>query len=75
MDLVPGEYEFECDECNGDGNVQVIREDDQAPDGCSLFWDQCDDCRGQGTVTMDEDEAAEAIEVSGRTPIRTPAAT
>jgi DnaJ-class molecular chaperone len=72
MQLVPGEYEFECDECHGDGSVQTVR----ATDGgeAELVWDRCDDCRGQGTVSVDEEEAAEAIKY-GRTPLRTPSAT
>ncbi|WP_405759823.1 hypothetical protein OG234_15915 [Streptomyces sp. NBC_01420] len=71
MELVPGEYEFTCDECNGDGSVQVIRADDN--DEAERVWDRCDDCYGEGTVRVDEEEAAEMIEDGGRTPIRTPA--
>ncbi|MEV0642324.1 hypothetical protein AB0I77_46910 [Streptomyces sp. NPDC050619] len=60
MELVPGEYEFPCYECDGDGSVQVIRgTDDDEPE---LVWDKCDDCRGEGTFIYDEQEAAEAIE-------------
>ncbi|MFF1358730.1 hypothetical protein [Streptomyces sp. NPDC058297] len=73
MALVPGEYVFECDECDGDGSVQAVGEDDEAPDGCSLSWEKCEDCRGEGTMSLDEDEAAEAIDC-GRTPIKTPTA-
>ena len=72
MELVPGEYEFTCDECDGDVSVQVIRgTDDDEPE---LVWDKCDECHGEGTVSYNEEEAAEAIEV-GRTPLRTPSAT
>lgn len=71
MALMPGEYTFTCDECDGTGSVQVIREDPYAPDGCSLGPADCDDCHGEGTVVMDDEEAAEAIKW-GRTPIRTP---
>jgi DnaJ-class molecular chaperone len=72
MELVPGEYEFTCCECDGDGSVQVIRGTDDDEPG--LVWDRCDDCRGEGTFIYDEKEAAEAIE-AGRTPLRTPSAT
>ncbi|WP_399559435.1 hypothetical protein [Streptomyces chartreusis] len=71
MALAQGEYEFECDECNGDGNVQVIQADDDT-DEPELVWDRCDDCRGQGTVCVDDKEAAEKIGL-GHTPLRTPA--
>ncbi|MFE7246088.1 hypothetical protein [Streptomyces sp. NPDC057580] len=72
MELVPGEYEFTCYECDGDGSLQVIRgTDDDEPE---LVWDKCDECGGEGTVSYDEEEAAEAIEV-GRTPLRRPSAT
>lgn len=72
MELVPGEYEFTCYDCDGDGSVQVVQgTDDDEPE---LVWDKCDDCRGEGTLIYDEEEAAEAIEV-GRTPLRTPSAT
>lgn len=74
MELVAGEYEFTCAECDGDGNLQYLRittetEDDDEPE---LVWDKCDDCRGEGTVCVDEEEAAEKIKY-GQTPIRTPA--
>lgn len=73
MALVPGEYEFTCDECDGDGSLLYARiNDDDEPEQA---WDKCDDCHGEGTVVMDEHEAADAIEWGGRTPIRTPAAT
>ncbi|MFJ8727742.1 hypothetical protein [Streptomyces sp. NPDC093269] len=72
MALVEGEYEFTCDECNGDGSVQVIRATDEDSDEAELVWDRCDDCRGQGTVTVDDEVAAEKI-AYGQTPIRTPA--
>lgn len=74
MALAEGEYEFECDECHGDGNVQVIQIVDDDTDEAGLVWDRCDDCRGQGKVVVDDKEAAEKIEY-GQTPIRTPAAT
>ncbi|MEV8248045.1 hypothetical protein AB0R01_30380 [Streptomyces rochei] len=73
MTLVAGEYEFTCDECDGDGNLQYIRittEDDEP----ELVWDKCDDCRGEGRLLVDEEEAAEKIRW-GQTPTRTPAAT
>jgi len=66
MTLVAGEYEFTCDECDGDGSVFTSVE----AEGPS--WVRCDDCRGEGTVRVDEEEAAEKIEC-GHSPIRTPA--
>jgi DnaJ-class molecular chaperone len=71
MGLTPGEYVFACDECDGDGSVQVIQviegdDDDEA----ELVWSRCDDCSGEGTVVYDEVEAAEAISY-GSTPLRT----
>ncbi|MEY9989175.1 DnaJ-class molecular chaperone [Streptomyces sp. V4I8] len=65
MALVAGEYEFTCSECDGDGSLQVIGSEGE------LVWDKCEDCRGEGSVRVDEDEAAEWIEV-GHTPLRTP---
>ncbi|GAA2768524.1 hypothetical protein GCM10010103_75660 [Streptomyces paradoxus] len=74
MELVPGEYEFTCTDCHGDGSVQVLRGIiDEATDEPDHYWDKCDDCRGQGTVCVDEEEAAEKIEY-GQTPLRTPSA-
>ncbi|MFD9042601.1 hypothetical protein [Streptomyces bottropensis] len=73
MALVEGEYEFTCDECDGDGSVQVIQAVDEDSDEPELAWDKCEDCRGQGTVCVDEEVAAEKI-LYGQTPIRTPAA-
>lgn len=72
MALVEGEYEFECDECDGDGSVQVIQAADEDSDEAELVWDKCEDCRGQGTVWVDEKVAAEKI-LYGQAPIRTPA--
>lgn len=69
MELVPGEYEFSCYECDGDGSVQVVHANDgEEPE---LIWAKCEDCRGTGVFLYDETEAAEAIEC-GRTPLRTP---
>jgi len=74
MELVEGEYEFTCDECKGDGSVQVLQGIlDEATDQPDFRWDKCDDCHGDGTVCVDEQVAAEKIEY-GQTPIRTPAA-
>jgi DnaJ-class molecular chaperone len=66
MALVEGEYEFTCTECDGEGSLFTSVE----AEGPS--WVTCDDCRGEGTVCVDEEEAAEFIEV-GHAPIRTPA--
>jgi DnaJ-class molecular chaperone len=74
MALVEGEYEFTCDECNGDGSVQVIELVDEDTDEAQLVSEICEDCRGKGTVSVDETVAAEKI-LYGQTPIRTPAAT
>ena len=78
MTLVPGEYEFTCSECHGDGSLQYVRavvdEVGDETDEAELVWDRCDDCRGEGTVCVDEEEAAEWIE-AGHTPLRSPAAT
>jgi DnaJ-class molecular chaperone len=68
MELVPGEYEFTCDECDGEGSVFTGVE----AEGPS--WVRCDDCRGEGRLLVDEEEAAEKIRW-GQTPTRTPAAT
>lgn len=65
MALVAGEYEFTCSDCRGDGSVQVVGTDGE------LHWDQCDDCRGVGSVCVDEEDAAERIDL-GQTPLRTP---
>lgn len=73
MDLVPGEYVFTCLECEGDGSIQVITEDEEAPDGVTLTPELCPDCRGEGVEHMDEEEAAEMISL-GHTPLRTPSA-
>lgn len=69
MGLTPGEYVFACDECDGDGSVQVVQGDDE--DEAELVWSRCEDCSGEGTVVYDEVEAAEAISL-GSTPLRTP---
>lgn len=74
MALAEGEYEFECDECNGDGSVQAIQGVDEETDEPDLIWVQCEDCFGQGKVWVDEKVAAEKI-LYGQTPTRTPAAT
>jgi DnaJ-class molecular chaperone len=71
MALVEGEYEFKCSECNGEGSLQVIQEDEETGEPY-LGWDRCDECRGEGTVCVDDEEAAEWIEV-GHTPLRSPA--
>jgi DnaJ-class molecular chaperone len=72
MTLTPGEYEFTCSECHGDGSLQAVTgdEDDQP----IQVWIQCEDCHGDGTVTVDETDAAERILELGHTPLRTPAA-
>lgn len=72
MELVPGEYEFTCSECKGDGSLQYVRADDETDEQPELVWDKCEECRGDGTVCVDEEEAADWIEV-GLTPLRTPA--
>ncbi|PSK57053.1 hypothetical protein B0E38_02584 [Streptomyces sp. 111WW2] len=69
MTLVEGEYEFTCDECNGDGSVATGAEAGEGPS-----WVECDDCFGEGQLWVDETEAAEKIRW-GQTPTRTPAAT
>ncbi|MDX3456825.1 hypothetical protein PV396_33585 [Streptomyces sp. ME02-8801-2C] len=69
--LEPGEYVFDCLECDGEGSIQVGQEDDEAPDGYSLVWDTCEDCHGEGTMSYDENEAAEAIDC-GRIPLKRP---
>jgi DnaJ-class molecular chaperone len=74
MALVEGEYEFTCDECHGDGSVQVIQPPEDEDGEPTLGWGRCDDCFGDGTVRVDEEEAAEKIRW-GQTPIRTPSAT
>lgn len=68
MTLVEGEYEFTCDECDGDGSVFTSVE----AEGPS--WVRCDDCFGEGKLLVDEKEAAEKIRW-GQTPTRTPSAT
>ncbi|MFH8760336.1 hypothetical protein [Streptomyces atroolivaceus] len=65
MALVAGEYKFTCSDCQGDGSVQSIGTDGE------LYWDQCDDCLGAGSVDVDEQDAAERIDL-GQTPLRTP---
>ncbi|WNI20266.1 hypothetical protein [Actinacidiphila sp. ITFR-21] len=72
MALVEGEYEFECDECDGDGSVQVIWAEVEDSDEVGPAWAKCEDCRGEGVVWVDEKVAAEKI-LYGQTPIRTPA--
>ncbi|CAK7288567.1 hypothetical protein [Streptomyces misionensis] len=76
MALPWGEYTFTCSDCDGDGSVQYVRavvdEIGDETDEAELVWDKCDDCRGQGTITVDEDAAAEWIDV-GHTPLRAPA--
>lgn len=69
MTLTPGEYEFTCSECRGDGSLQGVTGDEN--DEAVIVWIQCEDCHGDGTVCIDEEEAAERIEL-GHTPIRTP---
>lgn len=73
MALVEGEYEFECDECDGDGSVQVAETVDEDSDEVQLVSEICEDCRGRGKVWVDETVAAEKI-LYGQTPTRTPAA-
>ncbi|MEV8455488.1 hypothetical protein AB0467_28665 [Streptomyces sp. NPDC052095] len=73
MALVEGEYEFQCDECDGDGSVQVLHGMlDEATDTPDLRWERCEDCHGEGKVWVDEQVAAEKI-LYGQTPTRTPA--
>jgi DnaJ-class molecular chaperone len=66
MALVPGEYAFECSECNGDGNIEIGPVDH--PDH---EWVTCPDCHGDGELLVDEDEAAEMID-DGLEPLRGP---
>lgn len=74
MTLIEGEYEFTCDECDGDGSVQVIQPPDDEDGGeATLGWGRCDDCFGDGRLLVNEVEAAEKIRW-GQTPTRTPAA-
>lgn len=76
MELVAGEYEFTCTECDGDGSMQAVQLWDDSNDDTeepNLVPVLCEDCHGAGTVRVDEEEAAEKIEC-GQTPIRTPAA-
>ncbi|CQR59188.1 sle1_021 (plasmid) [Streptomyces leeuwenhoekii] len=73
MALVAGEYEFTCDECDGDGSVQVTQPPEEEGGEPTLGWGSCDDCFGEGRLLVDEEEAAEKIRW-GQTPTRTPAA-
>lgn len=66
MTLVEGEYEFTCDECDGEGSVFTGVE----AEGPS--WVRCEDCFGDGRLLVNEEEAAEKIRW-GQTPTRTPA--
>jgi hypothetical protein len=68
MALVPGEYTFECLECNGDGSIEVG--DREYGDH---EWLTCPDCSGEGIELLDEEEAAERID-SGYEPLRSPSA-
>jgi len=73
MTITPGEYEFTCSECRGEGSVQVlVGMIDEATDTPDLRWEKCEDCWGDGTVTVDETDAAERILELGHTPLRTP---
>lgn len=72
MALVAGEYEFTCDECDGDGSVQVIQPPEDEDSEPTLGWGRCDDCFGVGRLLVDEEEAAEKIKY-GQTPTRAPA--
>lgn len=67
MPVVPGEYEFTCAECEGEGEYGV---------GDKEYGDfelvTCDRCYGDGKVIVDEDEAEELIEL-GATPDLAPA--
>lgn len=65
MDLVAGQYEFPCLECDGEGSLQVI---DTAG---SLVSELCPECYGKGVQYLDEEEAAERID-SGFMPTRSP---
>jgi hypothetical protein len=71
MALAAGEYEFTCGECKGTGTLQYVRGDEETGEAY-LDPGDCCDCDGEGTVTVDEQEAAEWIEV-GHTPLRAPA--
>lgn len=71
MELPWGEYEFTCSECKGTGSLQYVREDEETGEAY-LSEEDCCECNGERTVTVDEEEAAEWIEV-GHTPLRSPA--
>lgn len=57
MALAMGEYAFECDECNGAGNIEI-----GPPDHPDHEWVQCDSCDGTGEIVVEEDEAGEMID-------------
>lgn len=65
MALVPGEYVFECLECNADGSISLI----VGPDELESVI--CSHCRGEGVVYVDEEDAADRIDC-GHMPLRAP---
>ena len=50
MAVAPGEYAFECSECNGDRNIEIGPVDH--PDH---EWVSCPDCHGDGELLVDQD--------------------
>ncbi|MEU4013119.1 hypothetical protein [Streptomyces pseudogriseolus] len=72
MTLAEGEYEFTCDECDGDGSLQVVQPPEDEDDEPTLVWERCDDCRGESRLLVDDKETAEKIRW-GQTPTRAPA--
>ncbi|ASR56106.1 hypothetical protein [Cellulomonas sp. PSBB021] len=67
MELVPGEYVFDCHECDGDGQIEVGDRDYGDAE-----WVQCERCFGSGVLEVDEEEAAEIMTYVGSSPIRRP---
>lgn len=67
MPVVPGEYEFDCGECEGEGSIEVI------VSASRTEWRRCEDCHGEGVLSVDEEEAAEMIEWGGASPRSAPA--
>jgi hypothetical protein len=65
VELPPGEYTFTCPDCEGDGSVQVIQLDGE------LLWERCDRCGSEGFLRVDEEEAAEFVEL-GTQPLSGP---
>lgn len=67
MAVAPGEYVFDCGECDGKGEIEVLDLNSGERE-----WVFCPDCRGDKVLRVDEDEAAEMIE-GGAWPLSAPA--